>query len=366
MTASRYSLPGHLSGRRVLLAISGGVDSSVAALLLRDAGAEVIGATFRNFCFSEHDELPERSCCSLEAVDDARRVCEALGLQHELVDETDRFEREVIDDFHAEYARGRTPNPCVRCNTAVRYPRLLEEADRLGCDAIATGHYARIVHDENAFFLARGRDEAKDQSYFLAGMDPSSYPRVLFPLGDFEKPAVRQMAREADLHIADKGESQDVCFMTGRTLVDYLSEFGALRRGEIIGPDGVFVGEHRGIELFTVGQRQGLGVALGRPVYVSRVDAQSGRVYLGDASDLLARHVVADAAWLAPGCEHAELVGKIRYRSEARPVESLKFADGRLDLRFAESVSAAAPGQSLVLYTGDRVMGHGIIEEAGP
>jgi len=195
MTDSRYSLPGRLPGRRVLLAMSGGVDSSVAAWLLREAGAEVVGATFRNVCFSERDELPERSCCSLEAVGDARRVCDELGVEHIIVDETERFEREVIDDFHAEYARGRTPNPCVRCNTAVRFPRLIEEADRLGCDAVATGHYARIVSEGGVLYLARGRDEAKDQSYFLAGMDPSTYSRLLFPLGAFDKPTVRGMAK---------------------------------------------------------------------------------------------------------------------------------------------------------------------------
>ncbi len=366
MTDARYSLPGRLSGRRVLLAMSGGVDSSVAAWLLREAGAEVVGATFRNFCFTERDDLPERSCCSLEAVDDARRVCEKLGIEHALVDETERFEREVVDDFHDEYARGRTPNPCVRCNTAVRFPRLLEEADRLGCDAVATGHYARIVAGGDDLFLARGRDGGKDQSYFLAGMDPAGYTRTLFPLGDFEKPAVREMAREAGLHIAEKGESQDVCFMTGRTLEDYLSDFGALRRGEIIGPDGAVLGEHRGVELFTVGQRQGLGVALGRPVYVTRVDAANGRVHLGEESDLFALSVTASWAWLAPGAETAALTGKIRYRSEPRPVVSLELAGDRLSLRFAAPVSAAAPGQSLVLYEGDRVMGHGIIEEAGP
>ncbi len=366
MTDARYSLPGHLPGRRVLLAMSGGVDSSVAAWLLKGAGAEVVGATFRNFCFSERDDLPERSCCSLEAVDDARRVCEKLGIEHALVDETERFEREVVDDFHDEYARGRTPNPCVRCNTAVRFPRLLDEAERLGCQAVATGHYARIVEEEGELYLARGVDGGKDQSYFLAGMDPAGYTRTLFPLGEFEKPAVREMAREAGLHIAEKGESQDVCFMTGRSLEDYLTDFGALRRGEIVGPDGEVLGEHRGVELFTVGQRQGLGVALGRPVYVTRVEAETGRVYLGEESDLLARAVRAGAAWLAPGAESAPLTGKIRYRSEPRPVESLVLDGDQLSLRFAEPVSAAAPGQSLVLYSGDRVMGHGIIEEAGP
>jgi len=248
----------------------------------------------------------------------------------------------------------------------VRFPRLLDEAERLGCDAVSTGHYARIVDEGGLLYLARGRDGGKDQSYFLAGMDPVGYARTLFPLGDFEKPTVREMAREAGLHIADKGESQDVCFMTGRSLESYLSDFGALSRGEIIGPDGSVVGEHRGVELFTVGQRQGLGVALGHPVYVTRVDAETGRVYLGEDSDLLTRKVVARQAWLAPGAEAAALAGKIRYRSALSDVESLELDGDCLRLQFASPVSAAAPGQSLVLYAEDRVMGHGIIEEAGP
>jgi len=346
----------------VLLAMSGGVDSSAAAWLLREAGAEVVGATFRNYCFQDAGPLPEKACCSVAAVDDARRVCLDLGLEHVLVDETERFGREVMDHFAAEYRRGRTPNPCLRCNTAVRFPRLLEEAERLGCDFVATGHYVRLVSAEGRRFLARGRDQAKDQSYFLAGVDPASYGRLLFPCGEFEKAEIREMAAEAGLHVASKAESQDVCFLAGRSLEDYLGGLGALHPGEVVGPCGEIRGEHRGVELFTVGQRQGLGVALGRPVYVIRVEAESGRVYLGEESELLAREIVADEAWLGGEPE----TGKIRYRSAARPVESAVLEGGLLRLRFAEPVKAAAPGQSLVLYAGDRVVGHGVIREARP
>ena len=328
----------------------------------REAGAEVVGATFRNYCFQEAGSLPEKACCSVEAVDDARRVCLELGLDHVMVDETERFGREVMEHFEAEYRRGRTPNPCLRCNTAVRFPRLLEEAERLGFDFVATGHYVRLVEEGGRRFLARGRDVGKDQSYFLAGVDPDIYGRLLFPCGEYEKAEIRALAAEAGLHVASKPESQDVCFLSGRSLEDYLGGRGALHPGEVVGPCGEVRGQHSGVELFTVGQRQGLGVALGRPVYVTRVDPESGRVYLGEEADLLAREIVADEAWLIGEPQ----TGKIRYRSAARPVDSAVLEDGLLRVRFAEPVKAAAPGQSLVLYAGDRVVGHGVIREARP
>ena len=235
-----------LAGRRVLVAMSGGVDSSVAAVLLASAGAEVTGATFKNFCFTEAGELPGRSCCSVEAVADALAVCRAIGIPHTLVDETERFGRNVIDDFDAEYRAGRTPNPCARCNSAVRFPRLLEEASRLGCDYVATGHYARVCMSDDRLFLARGLDGDKDQSYFLAGMDPGSYVRVLFPLGGLRKARTRELAREAGLHVHEKPESQDVCFLAGRSLRDYLGGRGLLRPGPVLGPEGERLGEHPG------------------------------------------------------------------------------------------------------------------------
>jgi tRNA-specific 2-thiouridylase len=359
---STPNLSSRVAGKKVLLALSGGVDSSLAAHLLLEAGAEVTGTTFRNYCFGEETVLPERSCCSVESVRDARRVCDTLNIEHRVIDETERFELAVIDNFQDEYSKARTPNPCVRCNTEVRFPRLMEEALRGGFDLVATGHYARILPGD-PWQMACGLDSGKDQSYFLAGLAPEFYPLVVFPLGAMQKTEVRSLARAAGLHVAGKKESQDICFLGGSSLADYLRQFGALHPGEIIGPEGNVLGEHPGMELFTIGQRHGLGVAAGRPLYVRHMDAETGRITLGEESDLLCRELRASSAWFRPG---SGLRGRVRYRSEAQRLESVEFEDGWLRVKFEEPVSAVAPGQSLVLYDGDRVAGHGIIESSMP
>jgi tRNA-specific 2-thiouridylase len=357
-----------LAGRRVLVAMSGGVDSSAAAALLIEQGAEVVGATTKNFCFAETDELPGRSCCSVDAVADALDVCRVLGIAHRVVDETERFRREVIDVFHAEYAGGRTPNPCVRCNSHVRFPRFVEEAVAGGFDAVATGHYARMIEADGARFLARAADRAKDQSYFLAAMDPALYPRVMFPLGEMQKDETRALARRHGLHVADKRESQDVCFLGGRTLRDYLGERELLEPGPVVDGAGRVLGEHAGAALFTVGQRHGLGVSAGRPLYVTRVDADTGEVELGEAEALVARELRCRPAWVHPAlvaAPDAPLNARIRYRSAEQPVASWSWEADALGVRFGEPVRAAAPGQSLVLYADDRVVGHGVIDAVG-
>lgn len=364
-----------LAGRRVLVAMSGGVDSSVAAALLLEQGASVEGATTKNFCFAETDELPGRSCCSVDAVADAQAVCAQLGIAHRVVDETARFQAEVIDRFEREYATGRTPNPCLRCNSRVRFPRFVEEAAAGGFDAVATGHYARLETAGGERFLARAADADKDQSYFLAAMDAALYPWVLFPLGELTKAATREAARRHGLHVAEKRESQDICFLGGRTLRDYLGERALLTPGPLLGEDGQQLGEHAGAALYTVGQRHGLGLAAGRPVYVTRVDAATGEVVVGDAEALAARALVCGEAWVHPALAAAmggqapasgeapwPLTARIRYRGAAQAVAAWSREGSALHVRFAEPVRAAAPGQSLVLYAGERVVGHGIIE----
>lgn len=355
-------IPPRLDGKRVLVAMSGGVDSSVAAALLAEGGAEVVGATYKNFCFGDSDELPGRSCCSVDAVADALAVCRHLGIEHRVVDETERFQQEVVANFHAEYAAGRTPNPCVRCNSQVRFPRLIEEALAAGFDYVATGHYARMLDAGGHRYLARGVDGNKDQSYFLAAMDPGSYPRLLFPLGDIGKADTRALARRQGLHLHEKRESQDVCFLAGRSLRDYLGEQGLLEPGLILDPAGRVLGEHPGAALFTLGQRHGLGVAAGRPLYVSAVDTERGTVTLSEAAALQVRSLVCHSAWVHPAlAAGAELSAKLRYRGPARELASWSCEGERLDLRFAAEVKAPAPGQSLVLYLEDRVVGHGLV-----
>lgn len=353
-----------LAGRRVLVAMSGGVDSSVAAGLLVAQGATVVGATYKNFCFTDTDALPGRSCCSVDAVADALQVCRRLDIQHRVIDETERFGREVRDDFHDEYAAGRTPNPCVRCNARVRFPRLVEEARAEGFDFVATGHYARVLQDDVGHFLAQGLDAGKDQSYFLAGMDPACYPSVLFPLGELSKDATRAAAREQGLHVHEKRESQDVCFLAGRSLRDYLGERGLLEPGPILDAAGAVIGEHAGAALYTLGQRHGLGVAGPGPLYVTAIDADANTVTLGEESALGRARLSCREAWVHPAlrAEPGQALGaKIRYRSAPVPVRNWRCAAGRLDVEFASPVKAAAPGQSLVLYGGDRVLGHGLI-----
>jgi tRNA-uridine 2-sulfurtransferase len=351
----------------VLVAMSGGVDSSVAALLLKQAGAEVIGVTFRNYCFDQIQS--DRNCCSLNAAFDALAICEQLGLRHMLADETDLFRTQVIDNFHDEYRLGRTPNPCIRCNSRTRFPRLLEIATEQNCDFVATGHYARIVDTDAGPRLACGLDTNKDQSYFLAEMTPESYSRILFPLGTLCKGTTRALAREAGFALHEKKESQDICFLGDRNLRQYLADEKLLSPGDIIDRDGNTLGRHPGVELYTVGQRRGLGVAAGHITYVTRIDAEQGTVTLGNEGDLLANRVTCLRAWLDeldPGeLKSGEgLSAKIRYRSPAVRLLKLELRGEKLEILFAEPVKAVAPGQSLVVYRGDLVVGHGIIDSA--
>ncbi|MCP4545914.1 MAG: tRNA 2-thiouridine(34) synthase MnmA [bacterium] len=363
-----------LAGKRVLAAMSGGVDSSVVASMLLEAGAEVVGITFRNFRFAASKAPSPRSCCAKMAAADAQAVCGMLGIRHVIVNETKRFTDEVIQNFEDEYHAGRTPNPCVRCNVAVRYPVLLEEAEKLGCDYVATGHYARFrsftdAEGATSLRLTRGVDDNKDQSYFLAAVDPAHYGKILFPLGEFRKPWTRARAVGIGLHVHDRVESQDICFLGGDSLREYLAERDLLSPGEIVDMRGDKLGDHDGVELYTIGQRRGLGVAMGKPVFVTAIDPQTGHVVLGDESDLDARRLTCRDVWI-----HDELQGeavavegltaRIRYRSRGCAVETVTFRDGQLEVIFAEPVSAAAPGQSLVLYRDECVLGHGIIESA--
>ncbi len=346
--------------------MSGGVDSSVAAALLVDAGAEVIGATYKNFCFTDSDALPGRSCCSVDAVADALAVCRGLGIEHQVVDETERFGVEVVDNFHSEYRAGRTPNPCVRCNAQVRFPRLIESADELGCDYVATGHYARIVEKGGEHYLAAGADGNKDQSYFLAATDPACYPRILFPIGEIEKSVTRAIARDAGIHVHEKRESQDICFLAGRSLRDYLGKESNLRSGPILDKSGKELGRHDGIELLTIGQRHGLGVASDRPLYITAIDLATAAVTLGDAEDLQCHQVTCRAAWLHDSADSHQLSARIRYRSPVQPVAKIDREGDKLNIRLDSPVSAPSPGQSLVLYHEDHVMGEGTITNSSP
>jgi tRNA-uridine 2-sulfurtransferase len=353
-------------GERVLVAMSGGVDSSVAAAALVARGYDVIGATMKLFCHGE--DIVDRPCCSLDSVNDARRVCEKLGVPHYVLNMESAFGRDVVDDFVNEYARGRTPIPCVRCNTFTKFRDLLRKADSVDARWIATGHYARVVDGA----LHRGADRNKDQSYFLWGIQRAVVQRMLLPVGHLAKPETRALARGLGIDlVADKVESQDICFVPDGDHTRIIrSRHGAdapsLARGPFVLEDGTPVGEHDGFARFTVGQRRGLPGGFAEPMYVVEIRPADRAVVIGRRDALLGRGLVArEVNWLADRPSSGSRVEvQIRHRAHAVPAELLRVDDGEVELGLDEPVSAIAPGQSVVFYDGDRVLGGGVIEAA--
>ena len=347
------------SERRTLVAMSGGVDSAAAAQLALDAGDDVVAVTLELWSHPETDA--ERSCCSPAAVVGARALAHSMGLPHLTLDLRDEFRAEVVDDFLAQYAAGNTPNPCVRCNGFVRFDAMLALADRIGAAQLATGHYARIVRDEGGPLVAAAADPAKDQSYMLARLDPARLERLSFPLGELTKPRVRELARAAGLPVADKRESQDLCFLAGVGAREFLRRHGgASEPGEVATADGRVLGSHPGQREFTVGQRRGLGVAAGEPMYVLRKDARANRVVVGPRRALATRTVsVRDARLLRP----AEAVDRVKLRYRQQPIlcRARTLSGGRVELRLDDDAFGVAPGQTACLLRGDTVVGAGTI-----
>jgi tRNA-specific 2-thiouridylase len=370
-TATAPILPPPESGDRVLVAVSGGVDSAVAALREREAGAEVIAVTLELWSDPANDG--ERSCCSADAVRTARAAAQAQGIPHLTVDLRDAFRAGVVEPFLAGYRAGETPNPCVRCNGRVRIAPMVALAERLGAAGLATGHYARLRDDGSGALLTAAADPAKDQTYMLAGLDPTVLARLRFPLGELTKPEVREIAAAAGLAVAAKPESQDLCFLAGVGKAGFLARHGGLadREGEVVDSAGAILGSHRGHHRFTVGQRRGLGIASPEPLYVLATDAATNRVVAGGAAELDTRRVrVRDATLHRPGSR----VGAVKLRYRSRPLACRIGAPsggalspgrhGRVELELAEPVRAAAPGQTAVLLDGEMVVGHGTIERA--
>lgn len=356
-----------LRGRTVLLAMSGGVDSSAAAVLLLERGARVLGLTMKNFCYSDVESREDSSCCSLSQMLDARRVCESLGMEHYLLDTTREFGEQVMERFVDEYEAGRTPNPCVDCNQSVRFPLLLHRARELGADWLATGHYARIgIDTEGRRFVRRGTDPAKDQSYFLHGVSVACLEHTLFPLGDLHKQAVRAVARRAGLAVADKSESQEICFLPDGDRREFLQRHGSPKRGDVVNLQGEKLAEHDGIGGFTVGQRRGLQVAAGHPLYVHHIEPHSHRVVVGEENSLWCGGVEVDGFWSRGELPPTRLYVQLRFRSTAAPLRALKIRDGVARLEFATAQRAVAPGQAAVLYDGDTIVGGGRIVASLP
>lgn len=355
----------------VLVGMSGGVDSSVTAALLAREGYRVIGITLN--VWPEGDDVGvierEDACCALGAVEDARRVCAVLGVPHYVVNFRDTFGRYVIDNFVEEYARGRTPNPCVRCNQFIKFDALLAKAEALGADYVATGHYARIARmPTGRFTLRKAVDERKDQSYVLYVMSQERLARAMFPLGDKTKEETRRLAEELRLHVAGKPESQEICFVPTRDYRDYLRQHepAALSPGPIVTSDGTEVGRHEGVAFYTVGQRRGLGVASTKPLFVSEIRPEANTLVVGDEA-LLYRHEAHVEApnWVA--IDHLEgplrVTAKARYKAPEVPA-TIEPDGERVRVNFDEPQRAITPGQTIVFYDGDLVVGGGTIEGA--
>ncbi|MCK9188917.1 tRNA 2-thiouridine(34) synthase MnmA [Acidithiobacillus sp.] len=352
-----------MADKKALIALSGGVDSAVAALLMREQGYELTGVTMRLW--------PRSRCCDEKDIEDAAEICALLDIPYTVLDYREAFRRQVVDVFVAEYQAGRTPNPCARCNQFLKFDALLAEGEKLGATMLATGHYARLAEISSGTALLRGRDEAKDQSYFLFAIGVALLPRLRFPVGGMNKDEVRAMARKHGLPVAAKQDSQDICFVPDGDYRRFLEDYAGLdmaQEGEMIDSSGQVIGHHPGTLHFTVGQRRGLGGGSGQPRYVLALDPVQNRVIVGGANELYRRAAsLTECNWLAdlpPGESHAVTV-KLRYRSRAEPAMLRLLPDARAELRFSEPQRAVTPGQAAVCYQGERLLGGGWIQHAG-
>ena len=355
-----------MNNRRVLMGMSGGIDSTATCLMLQEQGYEVVGVTMR--VFDLVSQLDSEGMPRFIA--EAREVADRLGIEHHVADEREGFRSKIVQYFIDEYMQGRTPNPCVMCNPLFKFRVLAEWADRLDCAYIATGHYVQIVCEEGHYYIVTGDDPQKDQSYFLWGLGQKVLARCIFPLGGWKKPDVRQYLADKGFALkAKEGESMEVCFIEG-DYRDFLREYcpeidSQVGQGKFVDAAGRTLGVHQGYPYYTIGQRKGLGIALGKPAYVLKLNPDKNTVMLGDAQDLVTRYMLVEQMKVVDAERFASEVGlsvRIRYRSKSVPCSIVReVEDGRVLVRFDEEVSAVTPGQSAVFYVGNRLVGGAFI-----
>lgn len=357
---------------KVLVAMSGGIDSSVAAMLLHEQGYEVIGITMKTWDYATAGGTRKTTgCCSLDDINDARALAVDMGFHHIILDIREEFGDAIIDNFVDEYLAGRTPNPCVLCNTHIKWDALLKRADQLGCEYIATGHYAQLRKENDRYVIFKGKDENKDQSYVLWGLSQESLARTLFPLGGFDKPTIRKMALDRGYdEIAKKGESFEICFVPDndyrgflKRKVEGLEE--KVNGGNFVDTVGNVLGKHKGYPFYTIGQRRGLEIAFGDPRYVVKIDAEKNEVVIGVKEDLNKKEVIVRNPNLMKYATidgEKEAVSKIRYKDKGSNSIISTLPDGRVKIEFLNDVQGVAPGQSAVFYEGNDLIGGGFID----
>ena len=353
---------------RVVIAMSGGVDSSTAAAILKDEGYDLVGISMQIWDYSAESVERFGTCCSLNDINDARRVAEMLGIPFYVLNLEGEFKRNVVEYFISEYMKGRTPNPCIPCNQSLKFDALLTYAMKIGASKVATGHYARVVKEGERYFIVRGIDRGKDQSYFLFNLTQEQLKRAIFPLGDYTKSEIRKIAKSLRLRVAEKEESQDICFIPDNNYGEFIRkriDTDKIKEGEIVMTDGKVIGRHMGLPFYTIGQRKGLGVGWRRPLYVSEIDIDNNRLVVNEEEALMRRDFIVERVnWSIP-----ELITsirasvQIRYRHTASDAEIKLNGNNAVNVIFDKPQKAITPGQAAVFYHGERLIGGGWIKK---